>query len=205
MPVKYFGFYSILEPYISTYYRLSKYEKGDNLFNKLSEKYQQNLNYYSKLSKSKTSKFSIYNYAENIITDTERYRTLVESVLITNNINFIGKAIENFISSTTFVKEIYGDYEYFTLLIPFLEHLYKSGNSNLSNDLYLNISNELKDRLNLFAEMPQENKSEYVENIANNLFDYSRILNVLKEYEVDKLFIKSEIKSFIKIKEKLTN
>ncbi|MAU63743.1 MAG: hypothetical protein CMC38_05285 [Flavobacteriaceae bacterium] len=205
MPVKYFGFYSILEPYVSTYYKLSKYEKGDNLFDKLSEKYKQNLNYYSKLSKSKTSKFSIYSYTENIITDTERYRTLVESVLITNNINFIGKAIENFISSTNFVKEIYGDYEYFTLLIPFVEHLYKSANSNLSKDIYVNISNELKDRLNLFAEMPQENKSEYVENIANNLFDFTRILNVLKKYEVDKLFIKSEIESFMKIKEKLTN
>ena len=205
MPIKYFGFYSLLQPYISTYYMLNKYKKGNKLFENLSNKYQQNLNYYSKLSKSKASNFSIYSYAENIITDTERYRSLLESVLNTNDINFIGEAIENFVKSTDFVKEIYGDYEYFTLLTPFLEYLYKSGNINLSKDLYLNISNQLKDRLSLFIEMPQENKSEYVENIANNLFEYSKILNVLKDYEEDRSLIKSEIKSFMKIKEKLTN
>ena len=205
MPIDYFGFYSLLGPYISTYYKLNKYTKGDKLFINLSDKYQQNLNYYSKLSKSKNSNFSIYSYAENIITDTERYRSLLESVLNTNDVNFIGKAIENFVKSTDFVKEIYGDYEYFTLLSPFIENLYKSGNSNLSKDLYLNIANQLKDRLNLFIEMSKENKSEYVENIANNLFEYSKILNVLKDYEADKSLIKSEIESFINIKEKLTN
>ncbi|MBT4958351.1 MAG: hypothetical protein HON33_00095, partial [Flavobacteriaceae bacterium] len=175
------------------------------LFINLSDKYQQNLNYYSKLSKSKNSNFSIYSYAENIITDAERYRSLLESVLNTNDVNFIGEAIENFVKSTDFVKEIYGDYEYFTLLIPFIEDLYKSENSNLSKDLYLNIANQLKDRLSLFIEMSKENKSEYVENIANNLFEYSKILNVLKDYEADKSLIKSEIESFINIKEKLTN
>jgi len=205
MPISYFGFYSLLQPYISTYYDLNKYRKGNELFQNLSDKYQQNLNYYSKLSKSKTSNFSIYSYAENIITDTERYRSLLESVLNTNDINFIGEAIENFVQSTDFVKEIYGDYEYFTLLTPFIEYLYKSGNINLSKDLYLNISNQLKNRLSLFIEMPQENKSEYVENIANNLFEYSKILNVLKDYEEDRSLIKSEIESFVKIKEKLTN
>ncbi|MBT7623173.1 MAG: hypothetical protein HN595_01445, partial [Flavobacteriaceae bacterium] len=127
------------------------------------------------------------------------------SVLNTNDVNFIGEAIENFVKSTDFVKEIYGDYEYFTLLSPFIENLYKSGNSNLSKDLYLNIANQLKNRLNLFIEMSKENKSEYVENIANNLFEYSKILNVLKDYEADKSLIKSEIESFINIKEKLTN
>ena len=44
-----------------------------------------------------------------------------------------------------------------------------------------------------------------MENIANNLFEYSKILNVLKDYEADKSLIKSEIESFINIKEKLTN
>ena len=52
--------------------------------------------------------------------------------------------------------------------------------------------------------MPEENKSEYVENIANNLFEYSKLLNILKDYEADKSLIKSEIESFIKIKEKLS-
>ena len=205
MPVDYFGFYSLLEPYISTYYKLEKFKKGDQLFISLSNKYQQNLKYYSNLSKSKDSRFSIYTYAENIITDTERYRSLVEAALNSNNTNFIGQAIEDYIKSTDYVKEFYGEYEYYTLLIPFIESLYKYGSMELSKDLYVNISNELRNRLILFHEMESENQSEYIENIANNLFQYTKILNVLKENESDDSFIKSEIETFLFIKEKLTN
>ena len=205
MPVDYFGFYSLLEPYISTYYKLEKFTKGDQLFISLSNKYQQNLKYYSNLSKSKDSRFSIYTYAENIITDTERYRSLVEAALNSNNTNFIGQAIEDYIKSTDYVKEFYGEYEYYTLLIPFLESIYNYGSMELSKDLYINISNELRNRLILFDEMESENQSEYIENIANNLFQYTKILNVLKENESDDSFIKSEIETFLFIKEKLTN
>ena len=205
MPVDYFGFYSLLEPYISTYYKLEKFKKGDQLFISLSNKYQQNLKYYSTLSKSKDSRFSIYTYAENIITDTERYRSLVEAALNSNNTNFIGQAIEDYIKSTDYVKEFYGEYEYYTLLIPFIESIYKYGSMELSKDLYINISNELRNRLILFDEMESENQSEYIENIANNLFQYTKILNILKENESDDSFIKSEIENFLFIKEKLTN
>ena len=205
MPVDYFGFYSLLEPYISTYYKLEKFKKGDQLFISLSNKYQQNLKYYSNLSKSKDSRFSIYTYAENIITDTERYRSLVEAALNSNNTNFIGQAIEDYIKSTDYVKEFYGEYEYYTLLIPFIESIYKYGSMELSKDLYINISNELRNRLILFHEMESENQSEYIENIANNLFQYTKILNILKENESDDSFIKSEIETFLFIKEKLTN
>ena len=205
MPVDYFGFYSLLEPYISTYYKLEKFKKGDQLFISLSNKYQQNLKYYSTLSKSKDSRFSIYTYAENIITDTERYRSLVEAALNSNNTNFIGQAIEDYLKSTDYVKEFYGEYEYYTLLIPFIESIYKYGSMELSKDLYINISNELRNRLILFHEMESENQSEYIENIANNLFQYTKILNILKENESDDSFIKSEIETFLFIKEKLTN
>ena len=205
MPVDYFGFYSLLEPYISTYYKLEKFTKGDQLFISLSNKYQQNLKYYSNLSKSKDSRFSIYTYAENIITDTERYRSLVEAALNSNNTNFIGQAIEDYIKSTDYVKEFYGEYEYYTLLIPFLESIYNYGSMELSKELYINISNELRNRLILFDEMESENQSEFIENIANNLFQYTKILNILKENESDDSFIKSEIETFLFIKEKLTN
>ena len=43
MPVNYFGFYSLLEPYISTYYSLNEVKKGNELFEILAEKYKQNL------------------------------------------------------------------------------------------------------------------------------------------------------------------
>ena len=204
MPIDYFGFYSLLEPYISTYYRLNEIKKGNELFEVLAEKYKQNLNYFSKLPKSKTSNFSIYTYAENIITDTERYRSLVESVRKSNDNVFIGKAIEDYIESTAFAKELYGNYEYYTLLTPFVENIYKSGNTNFSKNLYLKISSELKSRLIIFSEMPSEQKTMYVENITENLFQYTKIINIIKDYEIDETFIKNEIEIFMEIKEALT-
>ena len=205
MPVDYFGFYSLLEPYISTYYRLNKFKKGNELFKVLSQKYKQNLNYYSKLSKDKASSFSMYTYAENIITDTERYRSLVESVSKSNDDNFVGLAIEDYIESTNFVKELYGNYEYYTLLIPFTENVYKYGNASFSKDLYLKISSELKSRLVFFSEMPPGQKKVYIENIAENLFQYTKILNLMKDYEIDESFLKDEMETFMNIKETVTN
>ncbi|MDG1051878.1 MAG: hypothetical protein P8O81_00640, partial [Flavobacteriaceae bacterium] len=116
-----------------------------------------------------------------------------------------GKSIEEFIYNTEYVEEFYGKYEYYTLLIPFLENLYSYETSDLSKDLYINISNELKNRLLIFNQMEQNEKSDYVENIANNLFQYTKILKTLKDLESDQNFVKSEIETFLSLKEKLTN
>ena len=147
----------------------------------------------------------MYTYAENIITDTERYRSLVESVSKSNDDNFVGLAIEDYIESTNFVKELYGNYEYYTLLIPFAENVYKYGNASFSKDLYLKISSELKSRLVFFSEMPPGQKKVYIENIAENLFQYSKILNLMKDYEIDESFLKDEMETFMNIKETVTN
>ena len=203
MPIEYFGFYSLLEPYISTYYKLERFKKGDDLFITLSKKYEQNLSYYSNLSFNRNSNFSIYTFAEKIITDTERYRSLIESALNSNDKNFKSNAIENFIIKTEFVKEIYGNYDYYTLLIPFLEDFYKYGPPNMSKELYINISSEIKKRLEIFNTMESSNQLNYIENIANNLYEFRNILSVIESYEIDKKLINSEIEFYFDIRKKL--
>jgi hypothetical protein len=44
----------------------------------------------------------------------------------------------------------------------------------------------------------------YVENITENLFQYTKIINIIKDYEIDETFIKNEIEIFMEIKEALT-
>ncbi len=46
MPVDKFGFYTLLEPYISAYYEIGKVEKGRKLYKDVTKKYQENLVYY---------------------------------------------------------------------------------------------------------------------------------------------------------------
>lgn len=76
MPVDYFGYYTLLEPYISAYYEVGAKEKARQLFKDVSIKYQENLTYYSGLKVSKQIQLG-----ELIITDIERYRALVDVVL----------------------------------------------------------------------------------------------------------------------------
>ncbi|SFI49520.1 Protein of unknown function [Olleya namhaensis] len=73
MPVDKYGFYTLLEPYISAYYEVGNQEKARQLFKDVSIKYQENLKYYSTLTKDNQDN----NFTE-ILTDIERYKALVD-------------------------------------------------------------------------------------------------------------------------------
>ncbi len=73
MPVDYFGYYTLLEPYIGAYYEIGAKEKAQNLFFSVSKKYQENLTYYSNLSLNNQERLF-----EDIYTDIQRYKSLVD-------------------------------------------------------------------------------------------------------------------------------
>ena len=75
-PIDKFGYYTLLEPFINSYYRIGKVEKARNLFDEIATKYQEKLFYYSTLSNSNKNR-----YAEEIYTDIERYRSLVDVMI----------------------------------------------------------------------------------------------------------------------------
>ena len=73
MPVDYYDYYTLLEPYISGYYQVNEKEKARALWEKVAKKYQEELDYYSTWDIDRQ-----YRYADEIITDIERYRGLVD-------------------------------------------------------------------------------------------------------------------------------
>ncbi len=77
MPVKYFEYYSLLEPYIMGYYELGKTEKARAIYEDVAKLYQEHLVYYNGLTYNRQR-----NVADEIITDMERYRSLVRVVAI---------------------------------------------------------------------------------------------------------------------------
>ncbi len=79
MPVDTFEYYTLVEPYISGYYEIGETETAREIWNQVAKKYQEKLIYWSNLSLDRQ-----YNYAEEIITDIERYRSLVD-LLIAND------------------------------------------------------------------------------------------------------------------------
>ncbi len=91
MPVDKFGFYTLLEPYIGGYYEIGKKEKARKLYKDVSKKYQENLNYWSELSIENQTR-----YIDEIVTDIERYRSLVDLLVIYNDEDFALKETAKF-------------------------------------------------------------------------------------------------------------
>jgi len=91
MPVDTFSFYSLLEPYISTYYEVGNSEKARNLFKDVAEKYQENLMYLSSQS-IKTQERLI----EEIYTDIQRYRALVDVLVVYDKEDFVLEETKKF-------------------------------------------------------------------------------------------------------------
>ena len=72
MPVEYFGYYSLLDPFAGGYYEIGEKQKARQLLDQLMTKYKQNLDYYKELKPSDQRSILI-----DIITDIERYRGLL--------------------------------------------------------------------------------------------------------------------------------
>ena len=72
MPMDYYGYYTMVEPFAGGYYELGEKAKARELLERLMTKYKQSLTYYSNIQPS------IQNgIASDIITDIERYRSLL--------------------------------------------------------------------------------------------------------------------------------
>ncbi|WP_338841344.1 DUF2723 domain-containing protein [Flavobacterium ginsenosidimutans] len=72
MPLDKFGYYSLVEGFADGYYKVGETAKAQDLLNKLVQKYKENLNYYSTLTPSDQTDLAV-----DIITDIERYRSLL--------------------------------------------------------------------------------------------------------------------------------
>ena len=83
MPLEKFGYYSLVEPFADGYYKVGEKAKAQDLLNKLVKKYKENLNYYATLSGGDQSDLAI-----DIITDIERYRSLLQVMKQNKDLTF---------------------------------------------------------------------------------------------------------------------
>lgn len=72
MPIEYYDFYTLVEPFAAGYYELGDKQKARDILTKLSKKYQESLAYFNGLRISDQN-----DYHMDIITDIERYRSLL--------------------------------------------------------------------------------------------------------------------------------
>ncbi|WP_225036787.1 DUF2723 domain-containing protein [Winogradskyella sp. SM1960] len=106
MPVDKFGFYSLLEPYVSAYYQIGNVEKGRALYKDVAKKYQENLVYYSGLSIENQERM----VGEDIYLDIQRYRALIDILIIYNDEEFALQETKTFNSYLSLFDKLMSRY-----------------------------------------------------------------------------------------------
>ena len=189
MPLDYFEYYSLSEPYISSYYKIGEAEKAQKLFKKLEKKYLDQIRYYSISMRDYDDIFPLSNFAENIFTYTERYRGLIENEILIGNYIFAAESIEKFINYTEIFKSIYGEYDYYIFLINFIEPLYISSKLDQGRKLYKSISSEINSRLNTLISAKEDSNSTYLSELFDDEVSSAKsLLNIIKDYEKDEFY-----------------
>ena len=184
MPIDFFEYYSLSEPYISSYHKIGKINKAQNLYKKIEEKYLDQIKYYSISMKEYGEIFDIGEFAENIFTYTERYRGLIEDQINLGNYTFVIPSIEYFINYTEIFKDIYGEYDYYMFLISFLEPLYVSNENNSARKLYENISNQIVTRIETIISAKDESSFSYLSDLFDEEIESAkRLIDIISVYE----------------------
>ena len=86
MPIDYYGYYLTVEPFASGYYEVGEKAKARELLEKLMTKYKQNLTYFAGIQPSVQN-----GIATDIVTDIERYRSLLKVMKDRGDIEFYNK------------------------------------------------------------------------------------------------------------------
>lgn len=83
MPLQYFNYYTMLEPFANAYYKVKETDKARSLLKDLMKKYQENLIYYKSLKSNQQNEIYV-----DIISDIERYRALLEVMKNNGDMSF---------------------------------------------------------------------------------------------------------------------
>ena len=193
LPIEYFGYYSLSEPYINSYYKIGEKEKSRNLFKKIEEKYHEQINYYSKSMILNPNKFNLEIHAENIFTYNERLRGLLENQINIGEEKFVSEFIIKYMKSTEIFKDLYGEYDFYNYMNSFIKPLYVSEKVTDARNLYEKIKSLIISRLNTLISANDNSNSEYINDlITQELEKYENLINIISKFE-NKKYLDSEI------------
>lgn len=91
MPVDIFEFYTLVEPYVTGYYEIGEKQRARDIWQQIATKYQEQLFYFSTLSEEKQ-----LHYFDDIYTNVEKYRSLVDVLIINDDRELFEKEAQIF-------------------------------------------------------------------------------------------------------------
>lgn len=103
MPVEYYGYYTLLEPFIQGYYEIGEPERAREIWEKVATKYQEYLTHYSTLELERQ-----IMRGNEIVTDIERYRSLVDLLILNAEEEYAREKAEEFNEYLMLFQHFYG-------------------------------------------------------------------------------------------------
>lgn len=199
MPVDFYGFYSLLVPFVDGYYKIGTPVKAQELAQKVADKYADRLSYYASLEPNQQ-----YGIGEEIITEIERYRTLVEAVLVHEDKDILEATLDQFMQASRPFLFLYGEFDFYTELEDVMLGYYQVGRPLKARILGRLISEVYQDRMAIYGQFPKENQLQLVDRIKVGIMDYRGFLNGIQSNDslafyqpLDSLY-KEAIKGLIK-------
>jgi hypothetical protein len=193
MPLEYFGYYSLLTPVVAAYYQANAKEKAGELAVQIANKYRDKLSYYKSIGDANQQ-----GYAEIILTDTERYRAVVDAAVAAEHFAVAKGLIQGFIESSRTFAPLYSAYDYYAPMAPYVSVLLDTEMEESGRLLFDAIAQVYQNRLALFSQVPDEELAYYKESIAYEVSGYQKLVESYQMVEPDLAIVSKVNKAFRK-------
>ena len=141
------------------------------------------LNYFSSLSPD-----TQYRLGEEIITEIERYRALIEADLKHAGKSDLKSSLSQFLESIDVFKFLYGDYEFYTSLIDVVEGFYLSKQTKLAQSLSRKIADQYSERMQLYSQFSPSNQLQIQDRIKKEWSSYNYFLQIVNSFDESEFF-----------------
>ena len=180
MPIETFGYYSLVTPIASAYYRAGATEKAQQIVQKLAAGYHEYMRYYAQWDNDDQLALM-----EDLVGNVERYKSLMTEVVQARDYETLAAIYEPFYESILPFIYIYGKYDFYTELTPFVAGLYAADQLELARELSGHISQQYIDLLNRFLTLENEQLTYFEMEIGIEVEAYKSLVSTIKRNETD--------------------
>ncbi|MBN10648.1 MAG: hypothetical protein CMC80_03865 [Flavobacteriaceae bacterium] len=180
MPIETFGYYSLVTPIASAYYRAGATEKAQQIVQKLAAGYHEYMRYYAQWDNDDQLALM-----EDLVGNVERYKSLLTEVVQARDYETLAAIYNRFYESILPFSYIYGKYDFYTELTPFVAGLYAADQLELARELSGHIAQQYIDLLNRFLTLEEEQLRYFEMEIGIEVEAYKSLISTIKRNETD--------------------
>ena len=122
---------------------------------------------------------------EDLVGNVERYKSLLTEVVQARDYETLAAIYNRFYESILPFSYIYGKYDFYTELTPFVAGLYSADQPELARELSGNIAQQYIDLLNRFLTLEEEQLRYFEMEIGIEVEAYKSLVSTIKRNETD--------------------